>query len=248
MDHIMSNWWLRTLGTYGLLCFAILNSGCGSIKEGIGGAASMVGLGNSEAYEEGKTYFDAQAYDQAIQKFEQALGDSPGDTDIQRDLAKAKSLAAAQHFDRGKELSGKHEINGALIAFGKAKTYQPQNVTYVARYQEEKGKYDKLKTDMERTVLEVGETKQWDEGLQTLATMKRYESSFPELATHVQEIRHKAAQYHEGRSDEKLTQQDFQGAAQEIEKAAEYDPSSRHYSQKQGTTPFIVIQASMGKK
>jgi tetratricopeptide (TPR) repeat protein len=227
MDNNMSNWRLTTLSTYGLVCFAILiSSGCGSIKEGIGGAASMVGLGNNQAYEEGKTYFDAQAYDQAIQKFEQALGDNPGDTDIQGDLAKAKSLAAAHHFERGKELSEKHEINGALIAFRKAKTYQPQNVTYVVRYQEEKGKYDKLKADMERTVLEVGETKQWDEGLQTLATMKRYESSFPELATHVQEIRHQAAEYHEGRSDEKLTQQDFHGAAQEIEKAAEYDPSS----------------------
>ena len=214
------------IGLYCLFCFAILSGGCGSIKEGIGGAASMAGLGNNQAYEEGRTYFDAQAYDQAIQKFEQALADDPGDSDIQRDLAKAKSLAAAQHFERGKDLSANNELNGALVAFGKAKTYQPQNMTYVSRYQQEKEKYDTLKTNMERTVLEAEKTKRWDEGLQALATMKRYESSFPELSTKVQQIRQQAVHYHEGRSDEKLTRQDFQGAAQEIEKAAEYDPSS----------------------
>ena len=226
MAHTMNRVQRRVIGVFCLCCFAILSSGCGSIKEGIGGAASMVGLGNNQAYEEGRTYLDAQAYDQAIQKFEEALADDPGDSDIQRDLVKAKSLAAAQHFERGKDLSANNELNGALMAFGKAKTYQPQNMTYVNRYQQEKEKYDTLKEGMERMVLEVGETKRWDEGLQALATMKRYESSFPELSTNVQQIRQQAVHYHEGRSDEKLTQQDFQGAAQEIEKAAEYDPSS----------------------
>lgn len=226
MSYTMNREQRRVIGAFCLCCFAILSGGCGSIKEGIGGAASMVGLGNNQAYEEGRIYFDAQAYDQAIQKFELALADDPGDSDIQRDLAKAKSLAAVKHFERGEELSAKNELNGALIAFEKSKTYQPQNVRYVARYQQEKQKYQKLKTELERTVLEVAETKEWDKGLQALVGMQRYESSFPELATHIQQIRYQAAHYHANRSDENLARQDFQGAAQEIQKAEEYDLSS----------------------
>jgi tetratricopeptide (TPR) repeat protein len=209
-----------------LFIIATLGAGCGSIKEGFQGAASVVGLGGGEAYDEGKTYLEAQAYDQAILKFEEALKESPGNTTIQTDLARAKSLAAAQHFERGKTLSEKNEINGALIAFDKAKSYQPDNVIFVNRYQQEKDKYDRLKGAIQRTVRLGEEANQWDQSLSGLESMKRYESSFPELATHIQQIRQQAAQYHEGRSDEKLAQQDFQGAAQEIQKATEYDPSS----------------------
>jgi len=201
-------------------------AGCGSIKEGFEEAASVVGLGGGEAYDEGKTYLEAQAYDQAILKFEAALKEHPGDTKIQADLAKAKSLGAAQHFERGKTLAGKHEINGALIAFQKAKSYQPDNPTYTTRYQQEKEIYDRIKGDMQRIVREGEDSKQWDQSLRGLESMKRYESSFPELATYIQQIRKQAAEYHESRSDENLLQQNFPVAAQEIQKAAEYDSNS----------------------
>lgn len=200
--------------------------GCGSMKEGWQGAASVVGLGGGEAYDEGKTYLKAKAYDQAILKFEEALKENPGDTKIQADLSQAKALAAAQHFERGKTLAAKNEINGALIAFDKAKSYQPDNTAFIIRYQQEKKKYDRLKEDMQRLVQEGKSSKQWDQSLKGLESMKRYESSFPELADHIRRTRQEAAQYYEGRSDEHLQQQDYQGAAQEIQKAAKYDPNS----------------------
>ncbi|GJL70678.1 MAG: hypothetical protein NPIRA06_33130 [Nitrospirales bacterium] len=219
------------------LLLVLFGSGCGSIQEsfdgatstlteGIDNATSAIGLGNDEAYEEGKTYLEAQAYDQAILKFEEALKENPDDTRIQTDLAQAKSFAAAQHFERGKALTEKHEINGALIAFEKATSYQPANTTYATRYQQEKEKYAKLKGELLRLVQEGEESKQWDQSIRGLESMKRYESSFPELATHIQHTRQQASEYHEGRSDAHLHQQDFQEAAQEIQKAAEYDQNS----------------------
>lgn len=219
----------RSIATCKIVPFFIIVTlviGCGSVKEGLQGAASVVGLGGSGAYEEGKTYLEAQAYDQAILKFEEALKETPRGTKIQADLAQAKTLAAANHFERGKALAAKNEINGALIAFEKAKSYQPQNTAYVTRYQQEKEKYDRIKGDMQRIVLEGEESKRWDQSLKGLESMKRYESSFPELTAHIQRIRQQAAQYHEGRSDEHLHQQDFKEAAQEIQQAAEYDSSS----------------------
>ncbi len=217
---------ITTFNIVVLFVITTFSAGCGSIKEGFQGAASVVGIGGGEAYDEGKTYLEAQAYDQAILKFEEALKDNPGNTSIQADLNQAKTLAAAQHFERGKALAAKNEINGALIAFEKAKSYQPQNTAYVTRYQQEKEEYDRLKGDMQRLVQEGEESKQWDQSLRGLESMKRYESSFPELASHIQRTRQQAAQYHEARSDEHLNQQDFQEAAQEIEKAAQYDPNS----------------------
>lgn len=227
---------IATLIIVGLLLL-MFGSGCGSmkesfdgatstLKEGIDNAASAVGLGTDEAHEEGKTYLEAQAYDQAISKFEEALKKNPDDTKIQADLARAKSLAAAQHFERGKTLAEKHEINGALIAFEKAKSYQPGNTTYVTWYQQEKEEYDRLKGDIQRLVQEGEESKQWDQSIRGLESMKRYESSFPELATHIQRTRQQAAQFHESRSDAHLNHQDFKEAAQEIQKAAEYDQNS----------------------
>ncbi|MBU0733327.1 MAG: hypothetical protein KKG10_04165, partial [Proteobacteria bacterium] len=94
------------------------------------------------SYNEGMQYLDAQAYDQAVEKLAQAQSENPTDPNIAADSERARQLAAKHHFRVGVNLSEQNEINGALINFGKAKEYQPQNSTYMKRYDQEKEKYD----------------------------------------------------------------------------------------------------------
>ena len=206
-----------------LLVFIALlaGTGCSSLNNQFDKALSKMSFGGSDAYEEGKSYLDAQAYDQAVQKFEQALKDKPGNAKIQADLEKAKSLAANVHFKRGETLSEKGELSGALIAFEKATDYQPNNQEFTDRYTQEKTKYDLLKTKMAQVEKEAKESNQWEKGISELQSMTRYESSFPELHSRIQALQQQGAHYYEARSDDKLSKQDFEGSSQEIQQAAQ---------------------------
>jgi len=199
-------------------------------------------------YKEGLQYLDAQAYDQAVEKLTQAQSEKPTDPNIAADLKRAKQLAAKNHFQVGVTLSEQNEINGALINFGKAKEYQPQNTTYTKRYDQEKEKYDRLADRIRKAVADAGAQKQWDRSLEVLASMREYESSFPEISRETQKLKEEAARFYENRSEENLARQDYEGAYNEIEKALEYSQKERLRSKKKALHHILLSDQASKKK
>ncbi len=218
----------------------LVGTGCSSLNNQFDNALSKMSLGNSDAYIEGKSYLDAHAYDQAVQKFELALKDKPGNKKILSDLEKARSLAAQAHFKRGETLSAKDELSGALIAFEKAKTYQPHNQLFVNRYTQERKQYDLVKVKMTEVEKKARESNQWEQGITTLQSMTRYESSFPELHSRIQALQQQGAHYYETRSDDKLSQQDFEGSSEEIQQAAQLSNDTK-FSKKNTARHHLLL-------
>jgi tetratricopeptide (TPR) repeat protein len=200
------------------------------------------------SYKEGMQYLDAQAYDQAVEKLAQAQSEKPTDPNIAADLERARQLAAEHHFQVGVTLSEQNEINGALINFGKAKEYQPQNTTYMKRYDQEKDKYDQLAVRIRKAVADAGAQKQWDRSLEVLTSMKNYESSFPEISRGTQQLKEEAASFYENRSEEKMAMQDYEGAYNEIEKALDYSRKERLKSKKKALHHILLSDQALKKK
>lgn len=200
------------------------------------------------SYKEGMQYLDAQAYDQAVEKLAQAQSENPKDPNIAADLERARQLAAKHHFQVGVNLSEQNEINGALINFGKAKEYQPQNSTYMKRYDQEKEKYDQLADRIRKVVADAGAQKQWDRSLEVLASMRAYESSFPEISRETQKLKEEAARFYENRSEENLARQDYEGAYNEIEKALGYSQQERLKSKKKALHYILLSDQALKKK
>ncbi|MBU1161366.1 MAG: hypothetical protein KKF96_02305, partial [Proteobacteria bacterium] len=199
------------------------------------------------SYKEGMQYLDAQAYDQAVEKLAQAQSENPKDPNIAADLERARQLAAKHHFQVGVNLSEQNEINGALINFGKAKEYQPQNSTYMKRYDQEKEKYDQLADRIRKVVADAGAQKQWDRSLEVLASMRAYESSFPEISRETQKLKEEAARFYENRSEENLARQDYEGAYNEIEKALGYSQQERLKSKKKALHYILLSDQALKK-
>jgi len=200
------------------------------------------------SYNEGMQYLDAQAYDQAIEKLVQAKSENPTDPNITADLERARQLAAKHHFQVGVNLSEQNEINGALINFGKAKEYQPQDSTYMKRYDQEKEKYDQLADRIRKVVADAGAQKQWDRSLEVLASLRAYESSFPEISRETQKLKEEAARFYENRSEENLARQDYEGAYNEIEKALGYSQKERLKSKKKALHHILLSDQASKKK
>ena len=200
------------------------------------------------SYREGMQYLDAQAYDQAVEKLVQAQSENPTDPNIAADLERARQLAAQHHFQLGLSLSEKNEINGALINFGKAKEYQPQNSTYMKRYEQEKEKYDQLAGRIRKAVADAEAQKQWDKSIEVLASMRAYESSFPEIRRETQKLKEEAARFYENRSEENLSGQDYKGAYNEIGKALGYSQKEGLKSKEKALHHVLLSDQALKKK
>lgn len=175
----------------------------------------------SSLHRDGLAYMDARAYDQAIEKLSLALAEKPGDPGIAADLERARQSAAEEHFGKGVGLSARNEINGALIEFDKARTYQPNNETYAKRYREEQSKYEQIEKEIDGALALAGKN-EWDPALRKLDSMLLYESSFPEIGRKIEKVRRSAATHHETRSERNLDGGNYPGAYEEIEKAGRY--------------------------
>lgn len=199
-------------------------------------------------HEEGLNYLNAQAYEQAVAKLTQAQAEDPDNPEITADLERAKELAAKQHFQTGSRLSDQNEINGALIEFEKARTYQPQNPIYVECYNQEKKRYDDLAATINDTVKTAMKKKEWKSPLQVLESMKIYESSFPDISQRIEGLRKEAANYYEIRSEQNLARQNYYGAYSEIEKATEYSEEESLKNKKKARHHLLLSNQAWKKK
>jgi len=187
----------------------------------------------SASYKEGLQYLNAKAYDQAVESLTLAAIEDPKDPKIAADLQRAKQLSANHNFQLGEKLSAQDELNDALVKFEKAKMYQPDNVIYTNRFNKEKQKYDQIASQIRMAVENATDPAQWDLSLKVLEDLRRYESSFPDLSGNIEFIKKKASVYHESRSDQALSQGQFEKAYQAITRASSYSEDENLVRKKQ---------------
>lgn len=223
------------------LLLLFLTIGCDHLQKTMAG----LGLGESAAYKDGKAYLQASAYEQAIEKLTQAQIEQPNNPEIQAALAQAKKLAAAQQFEMGTKLSAEGNIQGAMAAFEKAQAYDPGNAAYAERVAHEKRKGDEIRARVDQVVTTAKEAKRWKEGLTALESMRRYESSFPQLSATIASFKTEAATYYEGRSDQQLAAQNFGGAYQDMEQALEFSASPQIKNKREARHHLLLSEQAL---
>jgi type II secretory pathway component GspD/PulD (secretin) len=89
--------------------------------------AAVAGCAAGRAYSKAEQAARAGDWDAAVQYYSQALQASPNSADYRIALERAQLTASRAHLDKGRELESKGDLEGAVVEFQKAATYDPSN-------------------------------------------------------------------------------------------------------------------------
>ena len=166
------------------------------------------------------------AYGQAIEPLEKAL-EYPKlrknkRSKIEGMLHEAKLNAARSLFHRGKNFAKRNEVGKAVEAFKKAVEYNPQDVLYGKRLEEEQAKLDDIEEKVSRAYsLGVNDNK-WDAALKKLESYRIYENSFPEIADNIKSFKKEASHFFLSKSGTHLMNQKYLRAYKSVDQALKY--------------------------
>ena len=86
---------------------------------------TLLSCGGSSAFKRGLEYEKLKNYDAALQSYEEALNQDPGNTNYRLHFQRARFQAAIAHFDQGRHLKNANRLEEALQEFQRALAIDP---------------------------------------------------------------------------------------------------------------------------
>jgi len=180
----------------------------------------------TSAYKQAIRYQEAGAYDQAVEKYQEALASEElkGEdrAKIEKDFSALKIVAAKRYFRKATAYSKKNKTQAAVKMLEKAVAFDPKNSDYAIKLEEEQNKLGDIKSKINASMAKGEKQHQWDTAIEEMESYQIYESSFPGIADKVKSLKLKASRYYVGRSDEMLNHKKYEMAYEKINKANKY--------------------------
>ncbi len=95
------------------------------------------------------------------------------------------------------DFSKKNDIAKAVNAFRKAHQYLPENEKYDSRFMEEKNKFDQINREIQQAQKEAVKSLKFEDSIKKLEEKIIYESSFPQIAESIKQIKKEASKHFE---------------------------------------------------
>lgn len=223
--------------TLGLIVFLLTSSNCWA--------------GRKE-YSQAVKFMEVGAYEQAIEKFEEALADpklkDKRKIKIEEMLGESKANAAKALFYRGEKFAENNEVSKAVEAFDKAVEYDPQNGSYLQRLNEEKVKLGEIEQKVNRSYDLGVKENEWDKGLEELESYRIYGSSFPEIAQRIASFQEEASKFFLSRSEANLMEKKYSRAYKLIEQALKYSDKDKVKKLKNALHHLVMSEESWTEK
>jgi len=192
---------------------------------GVGGLMLLAGCAGQEHYDRGRRLLAEGRYDRAVEAFDQASAEAPGNNRYHEALLEAKSLAADGHVKSATELVGEKRLSDALreldIAL-KLMPAHPEGVPLAARIRPQIEECDKVIAKAREAL----DRQEWTEGARLITEAHKIDQSHPQLAGLRAEATGTVVGRHLAAARKALDARDWDAALAACEQARKVEPAN----------------------
>jgi tetratricopeptide (TPR) repeat protein len=143
-------------------------------------AAALAGCAGQQDYDMAMRLYQVRQYDEALQHVQTAVRNDPENARYRELLTKIRQDAARAEYQRGLQFYEKRQLDLALVAFEKARTYNPEFTEAATAYDTVKQRRDLIQAVVKDIPTFIASGKP-DEALAKIDEIGQFAANFPEL-------------------------------------------------------------------